>query len=283
MRFVLLLAAVAASTAGVPAMAAEDPAPPVTSAPRAGAPMAAPQPPSGVAPLPAAAARPTAEKSRGGDAPADAETREAKPGEVAEKTAKPAPPAAPPVVVKINLATQSMDVSVDGAHRYSWPVSSGRAGYPTPRGTWTAKWSSKMWYSRKYDNAPMPHAVFFTGGVAIHATYATGMLGRPASHGCVRLAPANAKTFYDLVQKRGLGNTQITVHGNPPGAGQRVSTAASRTERIDRTDVRRSAPRRAASEGLAASRNGVVYLRPGSPYAGRESFVHNGVRYVRVR
>jgi lipoprotein-anchoring transpeptidase ErfK/SrfK len=67
-----------------------------------------------------------------------------------------------------------------------------------------------MHYSRKYDNAPMPHSIFFKGGYAIHGTNHVGMLGRPASHGCVRLSPANASILYAIVGKD-RGSTTIRV------------------------------------------------------------------------
>jgi lipoprotein-anchoring transpeptidase ErfK/SrfK len=66
-----------------------------------------------------------------------------------------------------------------------------------------------MWYSRKYHMSPMPHSIFFLGGYAIHGTDAVGRLGRPASHGCVRLHPSNAATLYSLVRQS--GSTQIVV------------------------------------------------------------------------
>ena len=135
--------------------------------------------------------------------------------------APPAAPAAPPkpayvVVARIDLSTQRMTVHVGGELKHTFPVSSGRAGFPTPRGTYRAQWMSRMWYSRKYDLAPMPNSVFFHSGFAIHGTQSVGLLGRPASHGCVRLAPGNAAIFYALVQKHGLAATQIVVHGTPP-------------------------------------------------------------------
>ena len=80
-----------------------------------------------------------------------------------------------------------------------------------------------MWYSRKYDMAPMPHSIFFHGGTAIHATYSIGMLGRPASHGCVRLSPSNAATLYKLVGKHGKQSTEITVHGKPKYSAPRIA------------------------------------------------------------
>ncbi len=176
---------------------------------------------------------------------------------------KPSPPS---LVARINLTSQRMDVSVGGANKYSWAISSGRSGYETPRGSFRAQWTAKMWHSRTYDMAPMPHAVFFKDGVAVHATSSTGMLGSPASHGCVRLAPANAAAFYALVQKHGVQNTQVQVFGSEP--------------KVARRETPRPAPRLA---GPAYGNQRITYLPPGSPYAGRPSFVHNGVLYVKVR
>jgi lipoprotein-anchoring transpeptidase ErfK/SrfK len=129
--------------------------------------------------------------------------------------AAPPPPAEPTLTINIDLSSQSMTVAENGDTKYTWAISSARSGYRTPTGTFKPTWMSKMWYSRQYDMAPMPHAVFFSGGVAIHATYATGMLGNPASHGCVRLAPKNAATLYRLVNAHGKDLTRISVRGIP--------------------------------------------------------------------
>lgn len=144
--------------------------------------------------------------------------------EVAAAAAVPPPPPQPSLLVDINLSTQRLTVSENGSETYTWPISSARAGYRTPTGTFKPTWVSKMWYSRQYDMAPMPHAVFFSGGVAVHATYATGMLGNPASHGCVRLAPKNAATFYSLVAKHGKDLTRITVRGTPRANGPAMAS-----------------------------------------------------------
>lgn len=121
------------------------------------------------------------------------------------------PAEAGPVVAKISLSEQRMRVSVDGAQKHVWAVSTGKPGYRTPTGSFTPFRLERSWYSRKYDNAPMPHSVFFLGGYAVHGTNATGSLGRAVSHGCVRLAPGNAAALYALVQKHGLGHTRIVV------------------------------------------------------------------------
>lgn len=125
--------------------------------------------------------------------------------------ADPQPVIAPNVVARINLSTQRMDVWVDGVQRHSWPVSTARKGYRTPLGTYRPERMHKRYFSRKYDNAPMPYAIFFHRGWAIHGTNDLRRLGRPASHGCVRLHPNNAKALFALVSAYGRANTRIVV------------------------------------------------------------------------
>jgi lipoprotein-anchoring transpeptidase ErfK/SrfK len=115
------------------------------------------------------------------------------------------------LVARVSLSSQTMTVSQNGFVRYRWKVSTARKGYVTPQGSWSAKWLSRDHRSRKYDNAPMPYAVFFNGGYAVHATFDLKRLGRPASHGCIRLHPENAAEFFALASEYGLKNTQIVV------------------------------------------------------------------------
>jgi lipoprotein-anchoring transpeptidase ErfK/SrfK len=115
------------------------------------------------------------------------------------------------VDVRVDVSKQRMLVYVEGELAYSWPVSTGRKGYATPRGTYRPQRLARMHFSRKYNNAPMPHAVFFRGGYAIHGTNAVRRLGRPASHGCVRLAKGNARELFQLIREY-RGNARITIH-----------------------------------------------------------------------
>jgi hypothetical protein len=133
---------------------------------------------------------------------------------VAAVPAKPLPPAIT-LTANINLTTQRMTVSYGGKAMHTYAISSGARGYETPAGSFKPQWTAKLWHSRTYDNAPMPHAVFFNGGIATHATTSIGRLGSPASHGCIRLAPANAAQFYGLVARHGNIHTKITVTGRP--------------------------------------------------------------------
>jgi lipoprotein-anchoring transpeptidase ErfK/SrfK len=115
------------------------------------------------------------------------------------------------LIAKIDVSKQVMTVSYGGEILHSWAVSTGRKGFYTPRGAYRPQRMATMWRSRKYDNAPMPYSVFFTGGYAVHGTSHVKALGRPASHGCVRLQTKNAARFYALIQQVGRKNTRIVI------------------------------------------------------------------------
>jgi len=104
-----------------------------------------------------------------------------------------------------------MYVSVNGKSRYMWKVSTARPGYRTPTGTYKPYNLVRFHRSTIYNGSPMPHSIFFKGGYAIHGSYETKHLGRPASHGCVRLHPSNAARLYSLVQQHGARNTTIRI------------------------------------------------------------------------
>jgi lipoprotein-anchoring transpeptidase ErfK/SrfK len=115
------------------------------------------------------------------------------------------------IVARINLSSQRMDVFVDGVPRYNWPVSTARRGYRTPVGTFRPTALFRYHASTIYSGSPMPYSIFFLRGYAIHGSYETKYLGRPASHGCIRLHPSNAAALYSLVQRHGAGNTLIEI------------------------------------------------------------------------
>jgi len=104
------------------------------------------------------------------------------------------------VIITIDKSHQRMSVSIDGEDRYNWPVSTARAGYVTPNGTYRPEFLARRWFSHKYYDSPMPHSIFFHGGFAIHGSYEISRLGRAASHGCVRLHPEHAAVLFGLVQ-----------------------------------------------------------------------------------
>ncbi len=126
-------------------------------------------------------------------------------------------PADAKVVISIDKPTQRMTVMVDGATRWVWPVSTGRRGHTTPNGTHQAFRMEEDHYSREWDDAPMPHSIFFTKrGHAIHGSYDIKRLGTAASAGCVRLHPDNARQLFALVQQHGVLNATVIISGEEP-------------------------------------------------------------------
>src|SRR6202035_5424964 len=143
------------------------------------------------------------------------------------------------VSITVDKNAQQMTVAVDGVERYHWPVSTGIPSYETPSGSFRTFRMEEDHFSKEFDDAPMPHSIFFTKiGHAIHGTDSEGRLGTPASHGCVRLSRDHAATLYELVQKEGVLNTTVTLTGssqialarNPRG---RANTAVARRDPAD--------------------------------------------------
>jgi lipoprotein-anchoring transpeptidase ErfK/SrfK len=129
------------------------------------------------------------------------------------------------ILINIDKSRQEMTVFVDGLEQYTWPVSTGRAGYSTPSGTYTPTSMNEIWYSKQWDNSPMPHSIFFMkDGHAIHGTHEVKTLGKPVSHGCVRISPENAAILYDLVKEKGMPNTQVVLTGDTPGGEAKVAS-----------------------------------------------------------
>jgi hypothetical protein len=124
------------------------------------------------------------------------------------------------IVISIDKSTQQMAVAVDGAQRYLWPVSTGRPGYDTPNGRFKINRMDADHYSQEWDNAPMPHTMFFDmQGHAVHGFFDVKHLGLAVSHGCVRLSPDNAAALFELVKAEGMANTTVIIDGRTPGSG----------------------------------------------------------------
>jgi hypothetical protein len=140
------------------------------------------------------------------------------------------------VSITVDKDAQMMTVAVDGVARYQWPVSTGNPSHETPNGSFRTFRMEEDHYSKEFDDAPMPHSIFFTKiGHAIHGTESEGRLGTPVSHGCVRLSRANASTLYALVQQEGVLNTTVTLTGSAQTAlarnpGTRPAAVARRNQ-----------------------------------------------------
>ena len=115
------------------------------------------------------------------------------------------------VVARVSISTQTMKVYHEGRLLFTWPVSTAKAGKVTPTGVYQPEVLSRNHRSRRYNNAPMPFAIFYDGDYAIHGTDQIKRLGQPASHGCVRLDPANARILFGMVRAEGMANTQVVI------------------------------------------------------------------------
>src|ERR1700683_3580641 len=145
-----------------------------------------------------------------------------------------AAPARAEIAVNIDKNAQTMSVSVDGAQRYVWPVSTGRPGYETPNGTFRPNRMDADHLSQEWDNAPMPHSIFFDmNGHAIHGFFDVKHLGSPVSHGCVRISPDHAATLFHLVGAEGMKATAVVVSGRTP---------AGRMPEVARRQIPQQAP-----------------------------------------
>jgi hypothetical protein len=152
-------------------------------------------------------------------------------------------PAAADLLIVVDKSAQRMSVSVDGTPRYIWKVSTGRPGYDTPAGSFHPFRLERDHFSKEWDDAPMPHSIFFTTiGHAIHGSYDTRHLGTPVSHGCVRIAPANAALLFSLVEAEGLGRTKIVVAGGAPAVARKSVKTPARPRLFAPTPVWPDAP-----------------------------------------
>jgi hypothetical protein len=168
------------------------------------------------------------------------------------------------VLVVIDKSTQEMKVVVGDVERHAWEVSTGLTGYDTPSGSYTARSMNEIWYSKEWDDAPMPHAIFFTKeGHAIHGTAEIKKLGRPASHGCVRLAPENARTLYALVQEHGLENTEIMLKGDTPRAAAKIASGEASKQQIKTRKKTKAVNKRVTQK--PSSPSDVAKQRPSRP------------------
>lgn len=180
------------------------------------------------------------------------------------------------VDVRVNIAAQRITVTTTDGEIHQWAISSGRKGFRSPNGVYRPTRLEKNWYSRKYGGA-MPYAVFFRGGYAIHGTTAVGALGRPASHGCIRLHPANAAKLFALVKKHGAGATTIALSGAATDTLSQFARASggakSKIARAKSTSKALVAKARARDRAIAQGRDapgwdaarGQILLRPALP------------------
>lgn len=182
------------------------------------------------------------------------------------------------LLITVDKSQQEMTVTQDGVPKYVWPVSTGVVGHATPAGDYTPFRMEEDHFSKEWDDAPMPHSIFFTRqGHAIHGSSHTKNLGSPASHGCVRLLPANAAILFAMVKAEGLNKTKVVIKGDePPVVATRKPTraAAARAKQDAETEALPPPPRVTArrdlgatpgyegNEGYASPRGRAIYGEP---------------------
>jgi hypothetical protein len=186
------------------------------------------------------------------------------------------------VAITVDKDAQQMTVAVDGVERYHWPVSSGLPSYETPNGSFRTFRMEEDHYSKEFDDAPMPHSIFFTKiGHAIHGTDSESRLGSPASHGCVRLSRANASTLYALVQAEGVLNTTVTLTGSSQVAlagnpRPRPGSAVARRDPVQQPAQQYGAPQYGAPQYDAAGAPVVITPQPRqiAPQAQADGYIY---------
>ena len=172
------------------------------------------------------------------------------------------------VQIDINKDTQTMTVAVDGVTKYRWPVSSGLPAHETPNGSYKTFRMEADHYSKEWDDAPMPHSIFFTQrGHAIHGTDHARNLGRAASHGCVRLSRANASMLWDLVKREGMANTRVVLSGqvplmNDPAVTRRAPTFREQPAYVNADEMNSPPVRRYEPDVSREPRSGYWVTQP---------------------
>ena len=114
-----------------------------------------------------------------------------------------------PVLVYVDLSTQTADVYRNGVRIAATTVSTGKPGHETPTGVFHILQKDPNHHSSKYNNAPMPFQERLTmDGIALHAG---GLPGYPESHGCVHLPLEFSKFLFGITS---MGGTVI-IAGAP--------------------------------------------------------------------
>ena len=172
------------------------------------------------------------------------------------------------VLITVDKSTQRMTVDVDGVTRWNWPVSTGRPGYDTPNGHYTAFRMEADHYSKEWDDAPMPHSIFFTKvGHAIHGYLDTRHIGSPASHGCVRLDDANAAKLYQVVADEGVEKAKVVITGDVEAALSRgKSSREAAADAADNKDTGTTAAGKSRGSRHAAASPRQVQYQPRGVY-----------------
>jgi len=104
----------------------------------------------------------------------------------------------PSTAIIVSKCNQKVFHFVDGSLKSVYTCSTALPKYDLAPGDYKVYLRVVKHWSREYE-VWMPHALFFHNGYAVHATNMIRQLGRPASHGCIRLHPRDARQLFDRV------------------------------------------------------------------------------------
>jgi hypothetical protein len=137
------------------------------------------------------------------------------------------------ILITIDKATQQMTVDIDGTTRWIWPVSTGRRGYSTPAGSFRPFRLEEDHYSKEWDEAPMPHSIFFTGDGHCHSRQLRNAPTRPPR--LARLRAARSEERQELVHA-GQARRPCQCTGGGAGGFRRAGRGEEIYARLVSTD-----------------------------------------------
>ncbi len=128
-----------------------------------------------------------------------------------------AAPATGTLVITIDLEARVISAFRDGHEIGTAVALLGTPSHPTPTGTFPVLNKSREHFSRKYNNAPMPHSLWLTNtGIAIHGSPVTNGY---ASHGCIGVPDPFAEKLFAATKR---GDKVIITRGRMIGVGDKV-------------------------------------------------------------
>jgi len=116
-----------------------------------------------------------------------------------------------PLMVLVSVPEQTMHVYRNGILIGRSSISTGSQGHATPGGVFSILGKHREYYSKKYDNAPMPNMQRLTDtGICMHSG---NLPGYPASHGCIRMPFDFSQLLFSATAQ---GGTVVVGDGKVP-------------------------------------------------------------------
>ncbi|MBN2724945.1 MAG: L,D-transpeptidase [Deltaproteobacteria bacterium] len=127
--------------------------------------------------------------------------------------------------IDINLMRQTLVAWEGKKPIYATIISTGKSGHSTKHGVFRVYWKvsetdmkNEVGADDQYLAADVPWSLFFWKGQALHGAYWHDDFGRKKSHGCVNLAPRDARFIYEWSSPyTGSGWTYRWMGMNSPG------------------------------------------------------------------